>query len=96
MLRSGWRAHNRTGSERDRQHNIQAIRTQTAAMNITINQQATELHDGATVADALAQLAPRPPFAVAVNTVFVPRTGYSTQTLNDGDRLEVISPVTGG
>lgn len=65
-------------------------------MNITINQQATELRQGATVADALAQLEPRPPFAVAVNTVFVPRAGYATKALNEGDRIEVISPVTGG
>lgn len=65
-------------------------------MNITINQQATELHDGATVADALARLAPRPPFAVAINTVFVPKARYAEQALSDGDRLEVISPVTGG
>lgn len=67
-----------------------------AAMNITINQQATELREDATVADALALLAPRPPFAVAVNTVFVPKARYAEQALNDGDRLEVISPVTGG
>ena len=65
-------------------------------MNITINQQATELRDGATVADALAQLAPRPPFAVAINTVFVPKARYAQQPLAEGDRLEVISPVTGG
>lgn len=48
------------------------------------------------MADALAQLAPRPPFAVAINTVFVPKARYAEQALNDGDRLEVISPVTGG
>ncbi|MDR0200638.1 MAG: sulfur carrier protein ThiS [Delftia acidovorans] len=65
-------------------------------MNITINQQATAVPEGATVADALAQFAPRPPYAVAVNTVFVPRAGYAGQLLNEGDRLEVISPVTGG
>ncbi|PIF38139.1 sulfur carrier protein ThiS [Burkholderiales bacterium 23] len=75
---------------------VPAFRFPPAAMNITINQQATELSDGATVADALAQLAPRPPFAVAINTVFVPKARYAEQALNDGDRLEVISPVTGG
>lgn len=75
---------------------VPAFRFPSAAMNITINQQATELSDGATVADALAQLAPRPPFAVAINTVFVPKARYAEQALNDGDRLEVISPVTGG
>jgi sulfur carrier protein len=48
------------------------------------------------VADALAQMQAKPPFAVAVNTVFVPRTQYADHALNEGDRMEVISPVTGG
>lgn len=65
-------------------------------MKITINQQATELQPQATVADALARLQAKPPFAVAVNTVFVPRSQYAAHALQDGDRMEVISPVTGG
>lgn len=65
-------------------------------MKITINQRATELPEDAFVADALAQLAPTAPFAVAVNTVFVPKAQYGTHRLKEGDKLEVISPVTGG
>ncbi len=65
-------------------------------MNISINQIPHELPDNATVADAVAALAARPPFAVAVNTVFVPNTRYALHTLQSGDRVEVISPVTGG
>ncbi len=65
-------------------------------MNISINQTPHELPDGATVADAVAAIAARPPFAVAVNTTFVPNTRYATQALQPGDRVEVISPVTGG
>ena len=65
-------------------------------MKITINQQATDLQANATVADALAQMQAKPPFAVAVNTIFVPRTQYAAHTLNEGDKMEVISPVTGG
>ena len=65
-------------------------------MKITLNQQATDLQANATVADALAQMQAKPPFAVAVNTIFVPRTQYAAHTLNDGDKMEVISPVTGG
>ena len=38
----------------------------------------------------------QPPFAVAVNTTFVPRTAYASQPLHEGDAMEVISPVTGG
>jgi sulfur carrier protein len=46
-------------------------------MNILINQTSHELPDGATLADAIAAVAARPPFAVAVNTVFVPNTHYA-------------------
>ncbi|MDP3228352.1 MAG: sulfur carrier protein ThiS [Acidovorax sp.] len=65
-------------------------------MNISINETPHELPDGATVADAVAAIAARPPFAVALNTTFVPNTRYATQALQPGDRVEVISPVTGG
>ena len=65
-------------------------------MKITLNQQASDLQANATVADALAQMQAKPPFAVAVNTIFVPRTQYAAHRLNEGDKMEVISPVTGG
>lgn len=65
-------------------------------MNVLINQQPHELPQAATVADAVTALQARPPFAVAVNTVFVPRTAYATHPLQPGDRIEIISPVTGG
>ena len=65
-------------------------------MNITINQQAIDLPANACVADALAQWHTRPPFAVAVNTEFVPKSQYATRALAEGDRMEVIAPVTGG
>ncbi len=65
-------------------------------MNILINQTPRELPDGATLADAIAAVGARPPFAVAVNTVFVPNTRYAQQLLQAGDRVEIISPVTGG
>ena len=65
-------------------------------MNITINQTPHDLPEGATVADAVAAIDARPPFAVAVNTTFVPNTGYADRTLQPGDRVEIISPVTEG
>ena len=65
-------------------------------MNITINQQATELPQGASVADALTRFNAQPPFAVAVNTEFVPKSQYASCLLQEGDKMEVISPVTGG
>ncbi|MBF6631047.1 MAG: sulfur carrier protein ThiS [Comamonas sp.] len=65
-------------------------------MNITINQQAVVLQANATVADAMAQWQAQPPFAVAVNTEFVPKSRYANHLLAEGDCLEVIAPVTGG
>ncbi|MBQ0131714.1 MAG: sulfur carrier protein ThiS [Comamonas sp.] len=65
-------------------------------MNITINQQAVALPEAATVADAIAHWQPKPPFAVAVNTEFVPKSRYASHALAQGDRVEVIAPVTGG
>ena len=65
-------------------------------MNISINQIPHELPEGATVADAVAAITARPPFAVAVNTTFVPNTRYTAHALQAGDRVEIISPFTGG
>lgn len=65
-------------------------------MKVFINQNERELPDGATLADAIAALAPRPPFAAAVNLQFVPNTQYAARPLSDGDRIEIIAPVTGG
>jgi sulfur carrier protein len=65
-------------------------------MKVIINRQEHELAAGATVADAVAAIEAKPPFAAAVNTQFVPRTQYAQHPLKDGDRVEIISPVTGG
>lgn len=65
-------------------------------MHITINQKPHQLPEGATVLDAVAALAARAPFAVAVNTTFVPSTQHARHLLQDGDSVEIISPVTGG
>jgi sulfur carrier protein len=65
-------------------------------MNILINDIPRELPDGATLADAIALIAPVPPFAAAVNKQFVPRSGYAARGLQNDDQVEVIRPVTGG
>ena len=65
-------------------------------MKVIINRQEHELAAGATVADAVAAIGATPPFAAAVNTQFVPRTRYAQHPLKEGDRVEIISPVTGG
>jgi sulfur carrier protein len=65
-------------------------------MQVLINLRPHELPEGATVTDALAAMQAQPPFAVAVNTVFVPSPEHPRHLLQAGDRVEVISPVTGG
>ena len=65
-------------------------------MQVLINLQPHDLPEGATVADAVAAMQARPPYAVAVNTVFVPSPEHPRHPLQAGDRVEVISPVTGG
>ncbi|MBS0317287.1 MAG: sulfur carrier protein ThiS [Proteobacteria bacterium] len=65
-------------------------------MNVVINQNERELADGATLADAIALLDVKPPFAAAVNLRFVPRAEHARTLLRPGDRVEVIVPVTGG
>ncbi|RTD89692.1 sulfur carrier protein ThiS [Variovorax atrisoli] len=65
-------------------------------MNILINDKPFTLPEEAKLADALAALEAAPPFAVAVNREFVPRSAYATRALKPEDRVEVIRPVTGG
>ena len=65
-------------------------------MRVLINQVAYDLPASASVAEAVAASAAKPPFAVAVNLQFVPRTQYEAVALHDDDRVEIISPVTGG
>jgi len=65
-------------------------------LKVLINRQPHQLHQDATVAQAIAALNPRPPFAVAVNTQFVPKSEYVNRLLAPDDEVEIIAPVTGG
>jgi sulfur carrier protein len=65
-------------------------------MNVFINQVQHELVEGATLADAVALLQAKPPFAAAVNLQFVPKSQYAHKRLQSDDRIDIIAPVTGG
>ena len=65
-------------------------------MHVLINDVAHTLPEPATVADALVAMNAVPPYAVAVNREFVPRSAYAAHALKNDDRLEIIRPVTGG
>jgi len=67
-----------------------------ADLNLLINQQPHRLPVGATLRDAIELIGLKPPFAAAINLEFVPRSQYAQRLLADGDRIELIAPVTGG
>ena len=70
--------------------------TETPLLQIWINQQAHQLRTPATLADAIRLTGIQPPFAAAVNLNFVPKSRYAEHALNEGDRIELIAPITGG
>jgi sulfur carrier protein len=68
----------------------------TLQVQVRVNGVPHTLAAPAVLADALALAGVAPPFAVAVNRVFVPRSAYRTHALAGGDQVEAIRPVTGG
>ena len=64
-------------------------------MNISLNGESLEFH-GQTVAELIAAQMPPAPFAVAVNTRFVPKTQYSGHLLQARDQVDIVRPVVGG
>ncbi|MFN5096752.1 MAG: sulfur carrier protein ThiS [Limnohabitans sp.] len=65
-------------------------------LQVLINQMPHLFPQGATLADAIARVNIRPPFAAAVNLQFVPRAQYPVHLLQNGDQIELIAPITGG
>jgi sulfur carrier protein len=65
-------------------------------MRVIVNQIEYEIPNQRVIADALSLIGAKPPFAVAVNLNFVPKTQYQQFALNENDQIEVIAPVTGG
>lgn len=68
----------------------------TATLKLLINGTPHELPAHATLADAVALLGIQPPFAAAINLQFVPNTQYHQTPLHEADRIDLITPVTGG
>ncbi|MBU3547288.1 sulfur carrier protein ThiS [Polynucleobacter sp. MWH-Jannik1A5] len=65
-------------------------------MRVIVNQVEYDLPSQSLVSDALALINAKPPYAVAVNLNFVPKTKHQEFVLNENDQIEVIAPVTGG
>ncbi|MGS0497924.1 sulfur carrier protein ThiS [Pseudoalteromonas mariniglutinosa] len=65
-------------------------------MKITINGESFELVNTSNLTQALQQFAAKEPFAVAINGQFIPRSQCDTHLLNEGDSIELLSPIQGG
>jgi sulfur carrier protein len=68
-------------------------------VRVTINGEARELEQGATIASVISALSGAPHgrgVAVALAGEVVPRIAWDHTELSDGDRLEVVVAVQGG
>ncbi|MEO3783360.1 sulfur carrier protein ThiS [Actinocorallia sp. B10E7] len=66
-------------------------------MRVTINGQARDLPDGATVAAVVSQVTDAERgVAVALNEEVVPRAAWPTTPVRDADRVEILTAVQGG
>ena len=67
------------------------------SVQVKLNGEPRELSDGATVAEAVAQVTDLASgVAAAVNGDVVPRGSWDTTQLSDGDQVEVVTAVQGG
>ena len=65
-------------------------------MRIIANQIPRELPSNSRITDLLTMIEAKPPYAVAVNLQFVPKTRHAEYILQENDQVEIIAPVTGG
>lgn len=67
------------------------------AMKITLNGNAREINNGATVKALLDSIKLKPEtVAVELNLAIVPKNEYDTRRINEEDKIEIISFVGGG
>jgi len=65
-------------------------------MNILVNDTATEVPDGTTVADLLRLLDKQQHVAVELNMEVIPRRDHVQVVLESGDAVELVTLVGGG
>ena len=65
-------------------------------ITINVNDVATPFHTALSVNDYIVKAAISGRFIIVVNGQLLSKSAYSTTLLNDGDRLDIISPITGG
>lgn len=68
-----------------------------ASIKITINDQPFDIPEGCALEKAISLWPSLPEhFAVAVNTQFVPKSQYGDTNLEEGDAIDLVSPMAGG
>ncbi len=65
-------------------------------MRVIVNQIEKQVPENSTIDDMLLLIDAQPPYAVAINYEFVPKSRHAEEILHEGDEMEVIAPVTGG
>jgi sulfur carrier protein len=66
-------------------------------VNVFVNGEAHDVANSASVSDLLRKLAaPSAGIAVEINRMIVRRSDHATQTLSEGDRVEIVGLVGGG
>ena len=65
-------------------------------MRVIANQIPRELPNNSRITDLLVMIEAKPPYAVAVNLQFVPKTSHAEYILQENDQVEIIAPITGG
>lgn len=63
---------------------------------VLINGQPVTLQANQTLQMLLDEFDAQEPYVVAINQTFVPRSCYAQQSLQTGDRIEVLQPIQGG
>jgi sulfur carrier protein len=67
------------------------------SVQVKLNGEPRDMPDGATIAQAVAELTGAPAgVAAAVNGDVVPRRSWAGTLLRDGDQVEVVTAVQGG
>lgn len=64
--------------------------------HVLINDQPVTLQANQSLQMLLDEFGAQEPYVVAVNQTFVPRSCYEQQSLQAGDRIEILQPIQGG
>lgn len=65
-------------------------------ITIKINDVVTKLSAELSIYDYLVQAEVTGRFLIVINDEIVPKSAYQTTVLNEGDRLDIMSPISGG